>query len=170
MNALDIILLLCFIPSVIRGLSKGFLEQAVSFAGVILSVWLAFKFTSLVCTWIQPYINVEGTVLSVIAFALILIAVSLGALVLGKALSKILEMAMLGWLDKGLGLVFAIAVTAMILGVGVTLFDSINSTYMIVSPEKLEESVMYGGLRDFSALVFPYLKQLLIPGPNVTAA
>ena len=170
MNTLDIVLLLCFIPAIIRGLSKGFMEQAISFAGVILSVWLAFKFTSLVCTWIRPYIEVNDTILSVIAFAIILIAVSLAALLLGKALSKILDMAMLGWLDKGLGLIFAIAVTAMILGLGVTLFDTLNSTYQIVKPEKLEESFLYGGLRDFAGLVFPYLKQLLLPGANLSAA
>jgi len=169
MNILDIVLLLCFLPAIIRGLSKGFLEQAVSLAGVVLSVWMAFKFTSLVCTWIRPYLEVSDTLLNVIAFALILIAVSLGALLLAKALTKVLEMAMLGWLDKGLGLVFAIAVTAMILGVGVTLFDTLNMTYGLVKPEKLEESFLYGGLKDFAGLVFPYLKQLLVPDGGMTA-
>ena len=41
MNTLDIILLILFIPGVIRGLTKGFLEQAVSLAGIFISVYLA---------------------------------------------------------------------------------------------------------------------------------
>ena len=38
MATLDIILLICFIPGIIRGISKGFLEQALSLAGIVLSV------------------------------------------------------------------------------------------------------------------------------------
>ena len=45
MNTLDIVILLLFIPGIIRGLSKGFLEQAISLAGVVLSVYLAYRFS-----------------------------------------------------------------------------------------------------------------------------
>ena len=54
MATLDIILLCCFIPGIIRGLSKGFLEQALALAGIVLSVWAAFHFSALVCTWLKP--------------------------------------------------------------------------------------------------------------------
>ena len=77
MATLDIILLCCFIPGIIRGLSKGFLEQALALAGIVLSVWAAFHFSSLVCTWLKPYVNVSETTLNVISFALILIVISL---------------------------------------------------------------------------------------------
>ena len=46
MNTLDIILLILFIPGLIRGMSKGFIEQAVSLVGIVLSVYLAFRFSS----------------------------------------------------------------------------------------------------------------------------
>ena len=49
MNPLDIILLICFLPAVIRGLSKGFLEQAICLVGLFVSVWAAFRFSELVC-------------------------------------------------------------------------------------------------------------------------
>ena len=64
MATLDIILLICFIPGIIRGLSKGFLEQALALAGVVLSVWAAFRFSSLVCTWLKPYVNISETTLN----------------------------------------------------------------------------------------------------------
>ena len=158
MATLDIILLICFIPGIIRGLSKGFLEQALSLAGIVVSVWAAFKFSALVCTWLKPYLSLSETTLSVVAFALILVAVCLVVLIVAKLLTKVLEMSMLGWLDKILGLVFALVVNALLLGVFVILFDTLNLKFGFVKPEVLDGSVVYTTLRDFCYLVFPYLK------------
>ncbi len=158
MATLDIILLICFIPGIIRGISKGFLEQALSLSGIVLSVWAAFKFSALVCGWLKPYLSLSETTLNVVAFALILIAVSIVVLLVAKLLTKVLEMSMLGWLDKILGLVFALVVNALLLGVFVILFDTLNLKFGFVKPEVLDGSVVYTTLRDFCYLVFPYLK------------
>ena len=160
MATLDIILLLCFLPGIIRGLSKGFLEQALALAGVVLSVWAAFHFSNLVCSWLKPYLEISETLLSVVSFALILIVTSLLALLVGKLLTKLVELALLGWLDKTLGLVFALAVNALVIGVVIILFDTLNVKFGLVKPEVLDGPVVYTGLKDLSYLVFPYLKQL----------
>ena len=160
MATLDIILLLCFLPGIIRGLSKGFLEQALALAGVVLSVWAAFHFSNLVCSWLKPYLEISETLLSVVSFALILIVTSLLALLVGKLLTKLVELALIGWLDKTLGLVFALAVNALVIGVVIILFDTLNVKFGLVKPEVLDGSVVYTGLKDLSYLVFPYLKQL----------
>ena len=158
MATLDIILLICFIPGIIRGISKGFLEQALSLAGIVLSVWAAFKFSALVCGWLKPYLSLSETTLNVVAFALILIAVSIVVLLVAKLLTKVLEMSMLGWLDKILGLAFALVVNGLLLGVFIILFDTLNLKFGFVKPEVLDGSVVYTTLRDFCYLVFPYLK------------
>jgi membrane protein required for colicin V production len=158
MATLDIILLICFIPGIIRGISKGFLEQALSLVGIVLSVWAAFKFSALVCDWLKPYLSLSETTLNVVAFALILVAVCLVVLIVAKLLTKVLEMSMLGWLDKILGLVFALVVNALLLGVFIILFDTLNLKFGFVKPEVLDGSVVYTTLRDFCYLVFPYLK------------
>ena len=158
MATLDIILLICFIPGIIRGISKGFLEQALSLVGIVLSVWAAFKFSALVCGWLKPYLSLSETTLNVVAFALILIAVCIVVLLVAKLLTKVLEMSMLGWLDKILGLVFALVVNALLLGVFIILFDTLNLKFGFVKPEVLDGSIVYTTLRDFCYLVFPYLK------------
>ena len=158
MATLDIILLICFIPGIIRGISKGFLEQALSLVGIVLRVWAAFKFSALVCGWLKPYLSLSETTLNVVAFALILVAVCLVVLIVAKLLTKVLEMSMLGWLDKILGLVFALVVNGLLLGVFVILFDTLNLKFGFVKPEVLDGSIVYTTLRDFCYLVFPYLK------------
>ena len=161
MATLDIILLVCFIPGIIRGLSKGFLEQALALVGIVLSVWAAFHFSSLVCTWLKPYLEVSETVLNVIAFALILVAISLAVLLVARLLTKVVELAMLGWLNKGLGVLAACAVTALVLGLLIILFETLNLKFQFVKADALSDSVLYGPLRDAAYVVFPYLKQLL---------
>ena len=158
MATIDIILLCCFIPGIIRGLSKGFLEQALALAGIVLSVWAAFHFSSLVCAWLKPYVNISETMLNVVSFALILVVISLTVLLVAKLLTKVAELAMLGWLNKILGLVFALAVNALVIGVVIILFDTINAKFAFVKPEVLDASIVYTSLRDLSYLVFPYLK------------
>ena len=158
MATLDIILLICFIPGIIRGLSKGFLEQALALAGVVLSVWAAFRFSGLVCTWLKPYADLSETTLNVVSFALILIVMSLLVLLVAKLLTKVVEMAMLGWVDKILGLVFALVVNALVIGVFIILFDTINLKFNLVKPEVLDGSIVYTTLRDVCYFVFPYLK------------
>ena len=158
MATLDIILLICFIPGIIRGISKGFLEQALALAGVVLSVWAAFRFSTLVSTWLKPYLDVSETTLNVISFALILVAITLVVFLLAKLLTKVAELAMLGWLDKLLGLVFALAVNALVIGVFIIMFDTLNQKFGLVKPEVLDGSVVYTTLRDLCYFVFPYLK------------
>ena len=162
MATLDIILLICFIPGIIRGISKGFLEQALALAGVVLSVWAAFRFSTLVSTWLKPYLDVSETTLNVISFALILVAITLVVFLVAKLLTKVAELAMLGWLDKLLGLVFALAVNALVIGVFIIMFDTLNQKFGLVKPEVLDGSVVYTTLRDVCYLVFPYLKELLL--------
>jgi len=161
MATLNIILLCCFIPGIIRGLSKGFLEQAVALAGIVLSVWAAFRFSTLVCAWLKPHLEFSETTLNVISFAIILVVMSILVILVAKLLTKVVEMAMLGWLNKILGLVFALAVNALVIGVVIVVFDTINTKFNLVNPEFLDGSVVYTSLRDLSYLVFPYLKSFL---------
>ena len=162
MNTLDVILLLCFLPGILRGFSKGLLSQVLSLAGIIVSVWMAFRFMNLLCAWLQGYLDVSETVLNVVSFAVILVVVSLGVALLAKLLTKVVELAMLGWLNKLLGAVLSVGVTALVLGVLIVLVDTLQHRFGLIKTDILETSVLYGTIRDGACLVFPYLKELLL--------
>lgn len=162
MNTLDIVILLLFIPGIIRGLSKGFLEQAISLVGVVLSVYLAYHFSDFACDIIKQYITVSETVLNVIGFAVVLVVVLLLVMLLSKLVTKVAEMASLGWLNKVLGIVFALGTTALVIAILIILFDTVNVKFELVKSNILQDSVLYGHLKDFGYFVFPYLKQLLM--------
>ena len=162
MNTLDIVILLLFIPGIVRGLSKGFLEQAISLVGVVLSVYLAYKFSDFACDILQNYITVSETVLHVIGFTAVLVLVLVLVMLLSKLVTKMAEMASLGWLNKVLGIAFALCTTALVIAILIILFDTVNVKFELVKSPILQESVLYGHLKDFGYFVFPYLKQLLM--------
>ncbi len=160
MNTLDIVILLLFIPGIVRGISKGFLEQIISLAGIVASVWLAYKFSTLVAGYIKNYLSVSDGVLNVISYVLIIIITLLLVIIVAKIATKVADMASLGWLNRLMGVVFSIFTSAVIIGLLVIIFDTINQRFQLVTSPVLQGSVLYGHLRDFGDMVFPYLKQL----------
>ena len=162
MSTPDIIILLCFLPALIRGVMKGFIEQAVALVSLVLGAWLAFKFSTVVGEWLQPFFKVSETVMHVISFAVIMIAVVLVLFVIGKLLTGISKIVMLGWLDRLLGLVFALLIAGLLVGIGIILFDTLNAKFEFVDNAVLDEAVLYSPLRDIAYTVFPYLKELLL--------
>ena len=162
MSTPDIIILICFLPAIISGIMKGFIEQAIALVSLILGAWLAFKFSTVVSGWLQPYFEVSETILNVISFAVIMVAVVLVLFVLSKILTGVTKLVMLGWLDRLLGLVFALLKAGLLIGIAIILFDTLNVKFEFVEEKVLDESVLYAPIRDIAYVIFPYLKELLL--------
>ena len=163
MNTLDIVILILFIPGIVRGMSKGFIEQAITLVGIVLSAYLAFKFSGVACNWLKNFLTVSETILNVLGFAMVLVGVLLLVMFVAKLVTAAVEKASLGWLNKVLGLAFSIAVSALVIGLLIILFDTVNVKFGLVKSPVLQESLLYGALKDFGYFVFPYLKGLIAP-------
>ena len=161
MNILDIILLICFVPAIIQGLRKGFIAQAISIISIVVGIWASARFANIVTAWIGQYITASEQVLKLVAFALILIAVFLVLGALGKMLEGVFRLVMLGWLNKLLGVLFALLKTMLIVGLLIIVFTSVNDTFRFVQESVLNESVLYPPLKKLAFEVFPYLKEIL---------
>lgn len=161
MNILDIILLICFIPALVQGIRKGFIAQAISIISIIVGIWASARFADVVAAWVAQYITASEQVMKVMAFALILIVVFFLLGLLGKALEGIFNFVLLGWLNKLLGVVFALLKTALIVGLVIMAFSSLNDTFHLVKEEVLNESVLYPPLKKVAFDVFPYIKDML---------
>lgn len=161
MNIIDIIILVCCIPALFHGFSKGFVSQAISLIALVLGVWLSFKFSVPFGDWLKSFADLPGTVLHIIAFALILTIVMLVLTLIGKAIEKVVKLAMLGWLNKLLGIVFALLKAVLIIGLVIIIFDAIYNLIPFVSSDTLNESVLYNPIKSIANIVFPFLKELI---------
>ena len=167
MGTVDIIILICFIPALIQGVRKGFIAQLTALISTIVGAWLSFRFSDTVCDWLKQYIEVSEQMLHIIAFVVIMIIVVLLLNLVGRLITSVVKLVMLGWLDKLLGVVFALLKTSLILGILIILFNTINTNFNIVNEETLKESIFYTPLKEFSYGIFPYFKELMMKQPHI---
>jgi membrane protein required for colicin V production len=156
--------LVCFVPAIFQGIRKGFIAQAVSIISIILGIWASARFANIVSDWIAQYITASEQVLRLVAFALILVLVFLILAAIGKMLEGVIKLVMLGWLNKLLGVVFALLKTGLIVGLVIMAFSSLNDSFKFVQESVLNESIMYPPLKKLAFEVFPYLKDMLTLG------
>ena len=161
MSIVDIILLICFVPALISGIRKGFISQVISIVSLIGGVWVSYEFSEPVGAWLSQYIETTENVLKLISFIIIMIAVFAGLALVGKLLEGIINFVMLGWVNKLLGVIFALLKTGLIVGLAIMLFCSQNNSLHLVSDEVLAESVLFTPLKNAAYTVFPYLKSLI---------
>ena len=161
MNTLDIFILILFVPGIVRGLSKGFVEQPLSLLGIILSVYMAYHYHGSVYTWLSAHFEISQTVLHIVGFAIVLAGVLIVILLLANLITTVVEKASLGWLNRSLGVVLSIIVTALVLSVIILLFNMVNVKFGLVKSPILQDSLLYGALKDLGNTIFPYLKGLV---------
>lgn len=161
MAIVDIILLICFIPAIVSGISKGFVKQVVEIAAILLGAWVAFRYSSLASIWLSQHIEADKMLLHVLCFIVILILTA-GLLTLGgHFLTKILKVVSLGWVNVALGVVFGIIKAAIILGLETAAFDAINDTIHLIDAPSLDNAVVYNKLKDLGCDIFPRLRTLI---------
>ena len=119
MNWLDIVIIVLIVVPVFFGLKAGIIKMLFTLAGVIVGVVLAGRFSDSLAG-ILSFISDPG-IAKVVAFAIILIAVMIIAVVLAKLIKWALSAVMLGWINHlggailglFLGFVFCGAVLTM---------------------------------------------------------
>ena len=166
MGTIDIILLVCLAPGIISGIRKGFISQVVSILSLILGIWAAFRFSSNLGEWLGERLEMSVAVVNIVSFVLIFVAITLALHLVAKIAEKLLRAVALGWADKVLGIVFALLKYLLVIGLIVMAFNELNTKFTIVSAEKLDDSVLYGPIRDFAYKIFPYLKSAISGGKS----
>ena len=163
MSIIDIILLICFIPALIGGIRKGIINQIISIASLILGVWSSFEFATLIGGWLCEYIEAPKEVLNIVAFALIIIVVSIALGLVGKLVEGLFRLVRIKWLDRLMGGLFSLVKSALIIGLVLMAFDAFNSNFHKVPDEVLAQSLLYEPIKNLSEfVVFPFLKGLFI--------
>lgn len=161
MTILDIVLLIWFLPAIYVGLSKGFFKQAASIVALVLGIWLAYRYYQPVSALLAGYFkDAQPTLLNVTGFVLIFLGTSAAATILGNLLTRLLKAVSLGWVNRFLGLLFAVAKTALILALVVYLFNLLNARLGIIGDGTLHKSAVWCFFHDLSEKIFPFLKEL----------
>ncbi len=104
-NWLDGVILIILALSMVTGLVRGFIKEAVALCVWILAIWFALHDFGLVTSWVARYSH-DHTVQIILAVLVIIIATVILASVINGILSFILRSAGLSGTDRLLGMIF----------------------------------------------------------------
>lgn len=169
MNTLDIVILILMVPAIVRGIQKGLIEQVVAFASLFVSAYLAYLFADNVGDWLSQYITVAPSVLYILSFVIVIVITVLLFNLCAKLLSNLVKTISLGWLNSGLGLVFAIFNAAVIIGLVLRIFTDFNTNTLHLQTFWMDESLLYGWIKKLTDAIFPFLENLFSTISNAAA-
>lgn len=114
MSQLDIAIISILGLGCLRGLLRGLIKEAASLTALILGGWLAFNFHDQAALLLHTL--VPPVAARMIAFATLLILVGLAAHLLGNLLTRVVSLALLGWVNRVGGLLLGGFEGALVLG------------------------------------------------------
>ncbi|NDV18709.1 CvpA family protein [Pseudodesulfovibrio sp. JC047] len=107
MNFLDIILICIIALFVVRGFFRGLIQEVLSLVAIILALFLASHFDHLVAPHLELYIE-NGITVSALSYSLIFFGTLIVFWLLTKLIRSMLELSLLGWLDRTAGGIFGL--------------------------------------------------------------
>ncbi|MBQ0077282.1 MAG: CvpA family protein [Bacteroidales bacterium] len=163
MAILDIILLCLFIPAIVRGLSKGFIEQVIALVSIVAGGYIAYTFAGQVQVWLTSHVHfgenfaVNDTVLYIICFVLVVAVCVILLNLVSKLFTSLLDKLSLGWINRLAGLVFGVFNTALVIGLVFSVFNNLNGQFFHLRTQWMEDSEIYHWIEWLCNAIFPFI-------------
>ena len=125
MSVVDIVIVVILLISLLVGLFRGFIREALSLFSWIASLWIAYTYATLGAQYLEPYID-QPPLRIVAAFAGIFIVALLLISIVSYLLYRLLSIAGISGVDRSLGTLFGLArgiIVVAILLLGATFMD-----------------------------------------------
>ncbi|CCH47855.1 CvpA family protein [Pseudodesulfovibrio piezophilus] len=113
MNFLDIALICIVVIFTIRGFFRGLVQEALSLIAILLAIFLATNYQHLLIPHLELYIHSAITV-SALASVILFFGTIILFWLIAKAVRSMLEIALLGWVDRLTGALFGCVEGAII--------------------------------------------------------
>ena len=148
MNAIDLVILVLVVGGGFLGWVNGVVKWLFTFLGLIVGVVIASRLYKTL-DWAVPMVDSDGMRQFVI-FILIVAAASVGAWMLGRAVRTMLGILMLGWVDRGAGMVIGL-LAGLIAGSAIAL--AANAVPSDEVRQAVEESLLAETLLDATSFL-----------------
>ena len=155
MTTLDIILVIPLIYALYSGFKKGIVAQLGGIVGLVIGVWLAFRYSDRLGEWL----GIDPEIAYYVAFIIIVLATLALLGGVAWAIGKLFNAVGLGLINRAGGIVLSLAKTVLILGILLMAFTSINRNTHIVSNRQFAESFFYSPIVRLTEYAFPFLEK-----------
>ena len=154
MNYIDIVILLFLLYGAFRGFSKGLIIEVATLAGLILGVFIAIRYSPFTEGILKDFLNITSRYLSYIALAVTFLLVVIVVYLLGKMLTRLVDIISLGLVNKLLGTLLGIAKYFIIVCVLLMIVDALNDKFHCISEETRENSLLFDPFLNFAPQMY----------------
>lgn len=158
MNYLDILLLLPLLYGAYKGFSRGFVIEVATLLGLILGVYVAIKFSDYTENILRDFLDISSKYLSYIALSVTFLLVVVAIYLLGKMLTKLVDIVSLGLVNKLLGTVLGIAKSFVILCIILLITDALDDKFQFMNKEVKENSLFYNPFLNFAQQMYNMIR------------
>lgn len=158
MVLLDIIILVILAYALFVGFRSGLIMQLSTLLAVAGGIWGAIHFSDQVELWLNDQVEL-GTLTGSVAFALTFLAVLIAVNLIGRMLTKGLDVAMLGLPNKLAGAVLSGLKYTLILSALLQSAEGAGLLGFLLPEEKRSESVLFEPLQQLAPTLIPAIKE-----------
>ncbi|WP_418536097.1 CvpA family protein [Odoribacter laneus] len=158
MNYIDIILLLPLLYGAYRGFSRGLIIEVATLLGLLLGVYIAIKFSGYTEDFLRDFLNLSSESLSYVALGVTFLIVVVAISLLGKMLTKLIDIISLGMVNKLLGTVLGIAKYFVFLCIAFFIVEALDGKFHFINEEVKEKSLLYNAFLTFAQRMYNMIK------------
>ena len=150
---LDVLFAFMMLTAVIKGIRNGLVVAVFSLVGWLLGLYAALRFSDVAADWLSGSLDLSPKWLSVIAFILVFSLVTLVVSLAAALVTKTMDVALIGWLNRMGGIIFYVVLYTLIFSVIIYFAEKVK----VISGDTFSTSKVY----PFVEPVIIRLKQLL---------
>ena len=159
MAVLDIILSVLLVYGIYKGFSKGLLVEIASLLSLLVGLYGAIHFSFFAENWLETKMDWDAKYIQIVAFAITFLGLVFLVSLVGKIVTKIIDAAQLGLLNKIAGAAFGLAKITLIVSVIINLFSKLNDTITFVDQDTLTNTILYTKVKNFAPTIFPSIME-----------
>ena len=153
-NYIDIIVLLFLLWGAYRGFSKGLIIEVATLLGLVFGVYVAIKYSSYTEDILVDFLNISSRYISYIALAVTFVLVAIVVYIIGKLLTKLIDIISLGLINKLLGTILGVAKYFVVVCVLLMIVDALNIKFQFLSEETQQKSLLFYPFLNFTQKIY----------------
>lgn len=139
------------------GYKKGFIIEAATLVALILGLYFAIYFSDIAASLLNENFIIEPKYIGAISFVITFIAVVFGVIAIGKMLEKIINVLLLGFVNKIAGSLFGILKGALFISILIFAFSYFGMENSVSSKESRQKSLFYAPVKSIAPALASWL-------------
>lgn len=160
MTGLDWVIVAAVVIGAILGFQKGAIKQLASIVGLIAGLLIARAMFAAVGEKIAEELDTSLTFAQVVAFVLIWVLVPIGFLMIASALTRVVNIVHLGFLNRFLGAGVGAVKNLILVGLAIHFIEFVDSKDNLIPQTTKRASVLYYPIEEFSGIFYPTVKKV----------